>query len=199
MFQTETLARSAQERGELARGSVRTDIVLHGNHVRPATSREIGVSRLEIHEARQLRDAEAADPGVVRVRIRSRAFRRMGEILKQIEPGKTGPKSELKADGGLQLTRRSAAEEAGISERQQKTAIRVASIPADEFEKKIESDFPPTVTALMVEGPQHQAEARSQPAVAATSARIGSHTTWAGSMSGRRRRTAAQGAGLTFQ
>jgi hypothetical protein len=41
-----------------------------------------------------------------------------------------------------------AAKGAGLSERQTKTAVRVANIPADEFEATVESDDPPTVTAL---------------------------------------------------
>lgn len=55
---------AAQERGEVAKGSVRTDIVTEQNDVRPATAAEIGISRKDIHEARQIRDAEKADPGV---------------------------------------------------------------------------------------------------------------------------------------
>jgi hypothetical protein len=86
------------------------------------------------------------------VRIRSRALRRAGELLKQIEPGKSGPKSELKAAADLQLARKSAAEEAGMSERQQKTAIRIANIPREDFERQIESSNPPTVTELAVQG-----------------------------------------------
>lgn len=57
---------AAQERGEIAKGSVRTDIVPEQNDVRPATAAEIGLSRKEIYEARQIRDAEDAEPGIVR-------------------------------------------------------------------------------------------------------------------------------------
>lgn len=32
----------------------------------PATVADLGLTRKAIHEARQLRDAEAADPGVIR-------------------------------------------------------------------------------------------------------------------------------------
>ncbi|OYW52332.1 MAG: hypothetical protein B7Y80_20135 [Hyphomicrobium sp. 32-62-53] len=72
---------AAKARGEMATGSTgRGDkIVVVGNDFKKVTAAEIGIRRDEIHEARQLRDAEAADPGVVRVRIRSRAFRRMGD------------------------------------------------------------------------------------------------------------------------
>jgi hypothetical protein len=54
---------AAQARGEVATGSVRTDIVVDHNDVRPATAAELGLRRDEIHEARRLRDAEAAEPG----------------------------------------------------------------------------------------------------------------------------------------
>jgi hypothetical protein len=50
----------------VASGSVRTDIVSNGNDVRPATAAEVGLSRKAIFEARQLRDAERDDPGIVR-------------------------------------------------------------------------------------------------------------------------------------
>jgi len=39
-----------------------------------------------------------------------------------------------------------------MSERQIKTAIRVANVPADEFERQVESSTPPTVTALAKQG-----------------------------------------------
>lgn len=57
---------AAQLRGEVAKASVRTDIVPNGNDVRPATAADLGISRKEIHEARIVRDAEAASPGIVR-------------------------------------------------------------------------------------------------------------------------------------
>jgi len=57
---------AAQERGEVARGSVRTDIVPDENDVRPATAADLGLTRKDIHEARLVRDAELAKPGIVR-------------------------------------------------------------------------------------------------------------------------------------
>ena len=56
----------AQERGEIASGSVRSDIVPSGNDVRPATAAEAGISRKEVFEARRLRDAEQTNPGIVK-------------------------------------------------------------------------------------------------------------------------------------
>jgi hypothetical protein len=57
---------AAQERGEIAKGSVRTDIVTEQNDVRPVTAAELGISRKDIHEARIIRDAEVAEPGIAR-------------------------------------------------------------------------------------------------------------------------------------
>lgn len=83
------------------------------------------------------------------IRIRDRAIRRAGELLKQI-PSATG--AHRKTDGADTLSRKAAAEEAGMSERQQVTAIRVANVPADEFEEQVEGNNPPTVTALAKQG-----------------------------------------------
>lgn len=85
-------------------------------------------------------------------RIQARAIARAGELLKQVKPGKTGPKPELQAGDHPQLTRTIAATEAGLSEHQRKTALRVANIPSDEFDRQVESDNPPTVTALAEQG-----------------------------------------------
>lgn len=51
---------AAQERGEVASGSQRTDIVPKQNDVRPATAKDVGLTRKEVHDARQFRDAERA-------------------------------------------------------------------------------------------------------------------------------------------
>ena len=55
-----------QRRGEIAKGSVRADIVPAENDVRPATAAEVGIDRKEIHDARQMRDAIASNPTIVR-------------------------------------------------------------------------------------------------------------------------------------
>ena len=53
------------------------------------------------------------------------------------------------------MTRTQAAIDAGLSERQRKTALRVAAVPAAEFETAIEGANPPTVTALAERGTKH--------------------------------------------
>jgi hypothetical protein len=68
-------------------------------------------------------------------RIQARAVRRMGELLKQFD----GRGDHMKKEGTLlSLTQTQMAEQAGISERQVKTAVRVANVPAEKFEAAIE-------------------------------------------------------------
>lgn len=83
-------------------------------------------------------------------RIQARAIRRCGELLKQIEP-QPGKRTDIEPDDGT-VTRSRAASDAGLSERQKVTALRVASVSADEFERQVESESPPTVTALAEQG-----------------------------------------------
>lgn len=55
---------AAQQRGEVAKASTgRPKSVPDGNDL--PTAADIGLSRKDIHEARQVRDAEALDPGIV--------------------------------------------------------------------------------------------------------------------------------------
>jgi hypothetical protein len=86
-------------------------------------------------------------------RIQARAVRRCGELLKQFD-GRGGDRT--KTDGAVSSapSRKEAAQQAGLSERQPVTSVRVANIPADMFESLIESDNPPTVTKLAEIGEQ---------------------------------------------
>jgi len=83
------------------------------------------------------------------IRVRDRAIRRAGELLKQIEPA-TG--AHLKSAGGHTLSRKQAASDAGMSRHQMHTALRVANVPASDFEAQVESDKPPTLSALASQG-----------------------------------------------
>ena len=56
---------TAQAHGDVGQQGVRTDLVRDANEV-VATAADLGLNRREIHEARLLRDAEAADPGLIR-------------------------------------------------------------------------------------------------------------------------------------
>lgn len=77
-------------------------------------------------------------------RIHGRAVKRMGELLKEFD----ARGAHRKKDGNGLSSQRNAASDVGLSERQQKQAVRVANVPDEEFEALIESDDPPTVTAL---------------------------------------------------
>ena len=84
-------------------------------------------------------------------RIRARAIRRAGELLKQIEPAKNQYDASARADGGPS-SRADAARDAGMSPRQQKTALRIANVPKSEFENQVESPKPPTLSQLASQG-----------------------------------------------
>ncbi len=78
------------------------------------------------------------------MRIKGRAIRRAGELLKAIETPKgraSAPAPEKPTGGGRLLqTREDIAKATGLSVRQQKDAINVASIPKRDFEKAIEAN-----------------------------------------------------------
>lgn len=70
-------------------------------------------------------------------RIRDRAIRRAGELLKQIEP-KRGANQNIGGDAPTKvMTRKEVASDAGMSRDQMHTALRVANVPADQFETMV--------------------------------------------------------------
>lgn len=77
-------------------------------------------------------------------RIQARAVRRCGELLRQIPPAKNQHDAASRAHDGAVMSRSEAAHQAGMSERQKVAALRVASVPAPEFEEQVESPKPPT-------------------------------------------------------
>lgn len=84
-------------------------------------------------------------------RIRARAMRRAGELLKQVN----GKGNNQHTDGSdSKLAQSDLARQAGMSERQQVTAVRVANIPEPQFTSQVESDNPPTLTELARQGTQ---------------------------------------------
>lgn len=96
-------------------------------------------------------------------RIQARAIRRCGELLKQVEAGtgKNNQYTQVKQVGAVPLhSRQSAATDAGLSERQRKTALRVANVPEPEFHQAVESEAPPTVTQLAEIGKQSKPKPR---------------------------------------
>lgn len=91
-------------------------------------------------------------------RIQARAIRRMGELLKQIPTARGENLPNVERDGTVPTGVVRAATNAGISERQRKTAIRVARVPADSFDDQVESEAPPTITELARQGTQRKQE-----------------------------------------
>ena len=83
-------------------------------------------------------------------RIKARAIDRIGELAEEI-PAQPGKRTDLEPGGGMS-PRSKAANDAGLSPDQLKTALRVHAVPRDEFERQIESDNPPTITELARQG-----------------------------------------------
>lgn len=89
-------------------------------------------------------------------RIRARAIRRCGELLKQVD-GRGGDRT--KTDGTdssarMSISQRALAAQAGLSERQQVTAVRVANVSQETFERAVEGEEKVTVTKLASMGKQ---------------------------------------------
>ena len=80
------------------------------------------------------------------IRIKSRAIKRCGELLKQFKaPGARTEKHRAGADPRSQTE---VGRDAGMSPRQVKDAVRVSNVPKAEFERLVESNDPPSVTEL---------------------------------------------------
>ena len=87
------------------------------------------------------------------LKVKGRAIRRAGELLEAIEPkSELNLKQHRREGAHPSVTRKTAAEEAGLSEWQRKEAIRVARVPDDEFEEMVEQDKPATITELAERG-----------------------------------------------
>ena len=87
------------------------------------------------------------------MRIQAHAVRHIGELIKLV-PAAPGPQKRTKAGTVPSSPRRQATSAAGISERQAKTAVRVANVPQETFDEQVEAANPPTVTALAKQGTQ---------------------------------------------
>lgn len=85
-------------------------------------------------------------------RIQARAIDRCGRVLEEIEParGRQGRNDDgtIHVPAPSQNGRTQAAIDAGLSERQRVTAMRVHNVPRDQFKQLVEGDDLPTVTKL---------------------------------------------------
>lgn len=89
-------------------------------------------------------------------RIKARAIRRCGELLKLYESGGGRPSKTGVVDHTSFPSQKQAGTEAGLSKHQQVTAIRVANVSEEEFEQAVESEDPPTVNELAERGKKSQ-------------------------------------------
>jgi hypothetical protein len=86
--------------------------------------------------AKQAQDSQLED---MARRIKHRAFRRAGELIRQIEPARGGDRRSDQRDGSVPLvSRKQAAFDAGLSERQMKQVQRMANVPEPVFERMLE-------------------------------------------------------------
>tara|TARA_R100000734_G_C3318224_1_gene112169 strand:- start:3220 stop:3879 length:660 start_codon:yes stop_codon:yes gene_type:complete len=85
-------------------------------------------------------------------RIRARAVRRCGELLKGIEKAKGKHWKSKRGDAPPSISRKQAASDAGLSPDQARQSIRVANVPKESFEDQIEGNLPPTITNLAEQG-----------------------------------------------
>jgi hypothetical protein len=88
------------------------------------------------------------------MRIQARATRRAGELLQQIEASQGGRPPKTPEGTHPSFSRKTAAREAGLSEHQQKQAMRLANIDEADFENALSQDAAPTVTQLSEQGKQ---------------------------------------------
>lgn len=98
--------------------------------------------------ARQMKDDSLR---VMAVRIQARATRRYGELLKLI------PRADEATRYGQvaavpPVSRTQMATDAGLSERQRKTALRIANVPEAAFDAQVEGPRPPSITQLAEQG-----------------------------------------------
>jgi hypothetical protein len=101
------------------------------------------------------------------LRIRARAAQRTGELLREI-PAETGGRPRRKKNSGGRSSefsdaslepsektmspRAAAAKAAGMSEHQVKEAMRVATVPKEEFDRQVNGPKPPSVAKLAKQG-----------------------------------------------
>lgn len=104
--------------------------------------------------AKQAQDQTLMDTAT---RIKARAIRRCGQLLKAIERSDKGGRPQKNGGGMAPVSRAAAAKSAGLSRDQRRDALRVANVPEADFEAAVESRKPPTVTQLSEAGKREAA------------------------------------------
>ena len=95
------------------------------------------------------------------LRIQLRAERRYGQLHKQLFPNRSkenlvqnrSSSPDHRQDGTVPpVTGVQAAAQAGVTERQLKTSLRIAAVPEEDFNRQVESPNPPTKSQLAEQG-----------------------------------------------
>ena len=81
-------------------------------------------------------------------RIKYRAKRRMGELLKQFDAKGKRNDLELSTVTDTKLTQKEVSENIGLSKRQKDQSVRLSNIPEATFNEMVESENVPTLTQL---------------------------------------------------
>lgn len=81
-------------------------------------------------------------------RIRARAIKRTGELLREFQTGEKGGRPKENDHGSEVVSQAQAGADAGMSRRQIETASALAKIPEAEFEAAVERETPATITEL---------------------------------------------------
>lgn len=99
------------------------------------------------------------------MRIRARAVRRCGELLKEVDKAQGGQPFQKQNSTRMSghTSRTDAAKAAGLSKQQKDDALRVANVPAAEFESQVESEEPPTITTLADQGKEKNRAEKARP------------------------------------
>jgi hypothetical protein len=99
--------------------------------------------------------------------LQSWALRRAGELLQQIPSAQGANLTSAGRAGAVPISRTQAAADAGMSDRQRKTALRLASIPEQDFEADVGST---TVSELAMRGTVARPTPAAAPAAPSTPA-----------------------------
>jgi len=139
-----------------------------------ASTGSIYVVRDNIPSIKAAGNAKQADDDTLRQmadRIQARAIRRAGELLKQFDGRGRPPENNHGA--GVIFSQAKAAADAGMSRRQKETAVRVANVPAETFERAVEAEKPAAVTPRLpcLAPPQEWAAPRDRRAHAMSKSR----------------------------
>lgn len=96
---------AAQERGEIAKQGQQDrvrDNVPEGNVI-PTTTAELGLTAKQVHEARQIRDAEAAQPGIVKETLDKAISERREPTRAELQRSVLAAVSQAKRDSGRKM------------------------------------------------------------------------------------------------